>query len=30
MSHRGAAIKAILPKLQEAILAHDADRHSPR
>jgi XTP/dITP diphosphohydrolase len=30
MSHRGAAIKAILPILQEAILAHDADRHSPR
>jgi XTP/dITP diphosphohydrolase len=30
MSHRSVAIKAILPKLQEAIEAHDADRHAPR
>lgn len=28
MSHRGVAIKAILPKLEEAIAAHHADRHS--
>ena len=28
MSHRSVAIKAILPKLEEAIAAHDADRHS--
>ena len=30
MSHRSAAIKAILPKLEEAIAAHDADRHASR
>ena len=30
MSHRSVAIKAILPKLEEAIAAHDSDRRSSR
>jgi len=30
VSHRSVAIKAILPKLEEAIAAYDADRPSPR
>jgi XTP/dITP diphosphohydrolase len=30
MSHRSVAIKEILPKLEEAIAAHDADRRSSR
>ena len=30
MSHRSVAIKAILPKLEEAIAAFDAARHSSR
>ena len=30
MSHRAAAIKAILPALEEAIASQDAHRHSPR
>ena len=30
MSHRSVAIKAILPSLEEAIVAHGADRHISR
>ena len=30
VSHRSVAIKTILPKLDEAIVAHDADRHTPQ